>query len=247
MSRITSILLLLFTFPAAAQYTDGGLWNSVSVEKGVIKKLDLNVELGVRLDQDMTDWESVFTDISVKYKVNDLIRTAFTYRLGMKFDDAGLPVSRHRGAFDISLGTEWRDLDIGYRIRYQANTSGVTAAESGIEFKNALRNKLSLSHKIIKRTRLEASGEIFVGYNERYGNEISDYRLKLGVERRLKKRQYLSLGALYQSEVRTNNPVADLVFYWAYSMELKGNLIKKKKKKSQAKSDSGPSDEPPSE
>lgn len=245
MSRIISIILLFIVLPAASQYTDGGLWNSVSVEKGVIKKIDLGVELGVRLDQDMTQLESVFTDISLKYKVSDVIRTAFTYRLGSKFDALGIPEARHRGAFDVVLRTGWRDLDIGYRLRYQANTSGAVSGESGVEFKNALRNKLSLSHKIIKRTRLEASGEIFVGNNERYGNEISDYRLKLGVERRIKKRQYFSFGGLYQSEVNANNPGTDVVLYWAYSIELKGNLIKKKK--SRAKPDSGPSVAPPSE
>lgn len=214
----------------------------MGVKKGVVKKLDAEVELSLRLDQDMTSLESLFTDWGLRYKISDLIRFGATYRIGAKYDPVGLASANQRFAYDLIFKTKWKKLSVAYRTRYQMRTSGSLASEQGIEFRNAWRNKISLSRKIIKRTELNMSGELFVGNNKRYGNEISDYRVKVGLERRIKKRQYLSVGLLHQREVHQNNPLSEWVLFWGYSYEFKGNIFKK----SRARQDSDPNAVPPS-
>ena len=65
MSKITSlIIVLLCFFQGQSQYSDFGLWKQPVREKRNCERMDAGAELGLRLDQDMTDLQSIFTDLS---------------------------------------------------------------------------------------------------------------------------------------------------------------------------------------
>jgi len=223
-----TVILLCLPFCAATQYTDSGSWVSFGVEKKLAKGLTGEAIAESRFGDQFSNASSVFTDLVLTYKLHDNIRIGGVYRIGLRSQADGYYLPRHRFAIDLMIKHSIDDWKFGYRLRYQNNNRALASSESGIQYESGYRNKLSLSRKLMKRTWLKAQGEIFSSQIDDL-IQPTDYRLKLGITRGVKKRHDLSLGLLYQTEIDNSDPDGEFIIYLGYSIELK----KKKRSDSQ--------------
>ena len=226
LKSLTAILLCL-PYCALTQHMDSGSWVSCGVEKKLTKGLTGEAIAESRFGDQFSNASSVFTDLVLTYKLHDNIKIGGVYRIGLRSQADGYYLPRHRFAIDLMIKHSINDWKFGYRLRYQNNNSALASSESGIQYESGYRNKLSVSRKLMKRTWLKAQGEIFSSQIDDL-IQPTDYRLKLGVTRGVKKRHDLSLGLLYQTEIDNSDPNGEFIIYLGYSIELK----KKKKKKS---------------
>lgn len=229
-----TVILLCLPFCALSQYTDYGAWASFSVEGKLVKRLTGEATVETRLGDYFSNANSIFTDLALTYKLHDKVRIGGVYRLGLRSQSGGYYLPRNRFSADLMVRHSIDDWKFGYRLRYQNNNSALASSEPGIQYKSGYRNKLSVSRKIMKGTWLKVQGEIF---SSKINDLVqpTDYRLKLGVSKGVKKRHDVSLGLLYQAEIDNSDPDGEFIIYLGYSIELKKK--KKKKKPSDARLD----------
>ncbi|NNE54482.1 MAG: DUF2490 domain-containing protein [Flavobacteriales bacterium] len=227
LKRLILLLLIVLPFSGMSQYSDVGLWLQGSVSQEVVKDLSWEIEGACRLNDYATSPGSIFTDIGAKYKFSKYFRIAGTYRYGIKLQDEGYFRPRQRFALDLSSKQDIREIELGYRFRFQASPQVGGSEGSAVEFDNSMRHRISLETKLKKRTWIQVSGEIYTG---REDDQLmpTDMRLKVGIDKRLKKRKYLSYGFIFNSEINNDDPLREYVAFVSYSLELKKIKLKKK-------------------
>jgi hypothetical protein len=210
---------LLFAFSSAAQVNDAGLWTSISLKKELHKKIDLNAESELRLFENLSEIRTSFIDLSAQYKINEFLRAGLNYRFGNRkqLDDSF--DLRQRWAFDLVAKTKWKDLGIGLRSRFQQSIETLNS-EADIEFNRTWRNKISLEHKVFKKTEAEFNAELFSS-KQKAEHVLTDIRLSIGLNYKLKKRKIIKAGYLFQSEIAQPNPARDFVILLGYAYEFK--------------------------
>lgn len=213
------VLLLTIPFSAASQYTDAGVWGGVTLKKDLPKGFDLDAEFQFRSELMGTHLATVLSDLGASYKINKWMKTALTYRFGVLNGLDNVQSTRHRFAADLTFDHDFGKPNGSFRIRYQAGQRSTD--ENGIsDLRDAIRYRVKGDIKLIKKTRLASSFELFQGSTD-YGFELTDWRWKIGIQRKLKKRQYLTVGYLLQNELHTNDPLMEHVLTIGYSYEFK--------------------------
>lgn len=205
---------------AEAQQRDAGLWAAFSVKHDWSKKWRSKIEWENRFANNVNELETSFIDLSSRYEFNKVFDVSLNYRFGNRIREDNSYYYRQRWALDLSTNLEIGKVDLEYRARFQSNLENSIASDEGIEFDNGWRNKLSADRKIFKRTRIEGSGEIFLSEDEE-GWLLSDIRWTLGLEYKVKKRNYLTVVYLYQTELQEADPLSEYIIRIKYSLEIK--------------------------
>lgn len=221
MKTFKLILFATFFIPVMAlgQYTDGGVWAGVSLKKDLPNGFDLGVDIQGRTEMMSTHLATVFTDIAGEYKVNKWLKTSLTYRFGVLNEIEGFQATRHRFALDLKFDHDFGKPEFDFRLRYQAGQRS-TSEEGIADLRDAIRYKIKGKMKLIKKTDISSSFEYFQDPDlTRYS--LTDWRWQLEIERKVKKRQYLSVGYLLQRQMNTNDPLTEHVLTIGYTFEFK--------------------------
>jgi hypothetical protein len=202
-----------------AQYNDAGIWLSAKADQRLYERWEFSAELATRMDQNFTGISSMFTDLSAEYEVAKPLDVSATYRLGLTPDDEGYFMHRQRWAFDATAGEKFGDIKVSYRLRYQAANRGVSSFEGTRTYDVAYRNKLGLTWDINKKWDIDGSVEFWTE-REDVNWLVSDLRVKVGFDHRLKKRRYISGGIIHQRHI-SGVDAREYIVYFGYSYSLK--------------------------
>ncbi len=224
-----SIAFLFCSLTGFGQYNDFGTWSGITLEKAVAKNLNGSLKGQLRFNENDSELASSFLEAKFKYRISKHFRLDFTYRFGNRRDVNEHYFLKHRYSLDLVAKEKIGEVDFSYRLRYQSGVSNLEQSEPIADYSNTIRNKLSAKTKLFKKTVGWASGELFTSKNSENSFEITDWRLKFGVERKIKKRQFLDLGFMVQRELSSSDPVTEYVILLGYTFELKGKVFKKKK------------------
>jgi len=221
MKTFKLFLTVAFFVPVMAlgQFTDGGVWAGVSLKKDLPNGFDLGVDIQGRTEIMASHLATVFTDVEGSYKVNKWLKTSVTYRFGLLNSLEGYQATRHRFALDVKVDRDFGKPKFDFRVRYQAGQR--STSEEGIsDLRDGIRYRLKGQIKLIKKTELASSFECFQSL-DLTRHSLTDWRWKLEVERKVKKRQYVSVGYLLQREMNTNDPLTEHVVTVGYTFEFK--------------------------
>jgi len=216
-----ALLLLLTCTGAVAQVNDFGAWTSLSFRQKLPAGLRGDLELESRFNENGTSLGNLFADLSVSHKLNDYMRLAVNGRFGNKRDNTFEFQTRMRYAVDLSASTEWKGYNFSIRSRFQSSGSSLASETRNAEFTNSWRNKVGISAKLMKKTTGSLSCELFNSLSNSNAMMLTDWRAAFKVDRKISKRQTLTLGYLMQGEVNRANPLRDYVIVAGYSWELK--------------------------
>ncbi len=100
-----------------------------------------------------------------------------------------------------------------FRLRYQA---GRNRTEDQIsDLREALRFRMKITQKVVKRTYVGGTAELF--YGQRRGEfMMTDWRVRIFVERKLGKGRSITGAYIVQSEVNRRNPLLENVISLSY-------------------------------
>jgi hypothetical protein len=198
--------LFSLTF-CTAQITDSELWSSVGIEKNFKKKFRFSFEQGFRFDQTITHLKSSLSEISFLYKVHDFLRLSTGYRISIRDFEV-----THRVSGSVTLRYRKKPWTYSYRAKFQTDMEVNDVAD------HALRNKVTITHRINKRFSPYAGGEVFyhVYYKQ---NKFEKFRLFGGLQYS-KKDNELKVFYLYQREFNIAFPEQDHIFGLGYGYRL---------------------------
>lgn len=218
------ILLALWSSGLFAQHNDFGQWYAFKVNTKLSKKLQGSVELANRFLGPGSQLDNSFIEFGLKRKINDFLRAEAEYRFAGRPDgDDGL-VLNQRWAFGFRLKGEIGNVDLAVRTRYQFRPEGWMEGES-LDLNSTWRNRVRAEVKVIKRTWLTSDLELFAQPGDDR-LELSRWRTRLRVVRKLDKRLYASVGGLYQRELNTRDPNGE----WVLQVSVQWEWKRKKKK-----------------
>lgn len=201
------------------------MWATLNASHDLNKRWSLGMESQFRLDDNFTMYDASVIDIGASYKISKMLKTAATYRFGNSQRVYREFVNRHRFAFDFRIDEGFGEWDLDLRFRYQAAFDASSVGEQNADLKDAMRYRLKADRKLISKTSLAVSLELF--QNTRwYQPMLTDWRFRSEVSRKIAKRQSVSLGYMVQRQMNTANPLMQHILLIGYSVDLK---FKKKK------------------
>ena len=137
--------LLLLNETAHGQGRDFRSWNDISVETELTDDIDLQAEIGLRLDKNATSLDEHLYEFELQYKgIKDYDLSA-GYRFSMK-RDLNYFERIHRWTIDGQLEKEAGRFDLDFRTRLQMEYFPFDSFEDRYEY--YLRDKITVTYNI---------------------------------------------------------------------------------------------------
>lgn len=195
MNKILTAILIFFSLSLSSQVeSDARLWSGITVKKE-IEDFEFSLSQEMRLDENISHIDKVFTEIGVEYKITKGFFASFNYRFDRDNDYETRNYDlNQRIDFGIAYKHKFDDFRLGYRIKYQTKTAH--PEENNPTF---LRNKVNLQYKKDDFTPFIAYEFFYMFSNE---NVINRTRISLGTKYSINKKN--SLKAFYTFENRFN-------------------------------------------
>ena len=137
--------LFLLNNSVHGQDRDFRSWNDISVEKELTDDIDLQAEIGLRLDRNATSLDEHLYELELQYKgIKDYDLSA-GYRFSMK-KDLNYFERIHRWSIDGQLEKEAGAFDLDLRTRLQLEYFPASPLED--RYEHYLRNRITVEYKI---------------------------------------------------------------------------------------------------
>jgi hypothetical protein len=215
------------------QYKDAGLWSSFSAEYKLNKKTELSIAPEFRLNENLSQINSWFSDFGVQYKLPGNLSFQAVYRLGYR-NPLLEPELRQRLQFGFGYKVELNDWSFGLTSRYQSALRLITD-DGDPDFISTWRNKFSVKYGGFKKWELGSAFEVFNSQSQLRSMDLTDWRFTCSAEYKINKRNFISFGYLIQKNLVSRVPELDYVGLLSYKL-----ILKKKKTKEEEVSSEKP-------
>lgn len=210
---------LLVCLGGHAQRTEYGQWYALSVGTKVAQGLNASFKTQLRTGYDGLILSAWNHDLELTYKLTDRFRLEATYRLGNSYNLENWQW-RHRYQLGFRIQESVGEWEVDWKTRAQWRPVGVGRETGDLSRSLTWRNRFTAERKLIKRTWLAASVEAF-HVPQAESLALADLRARLKLKRKLDKRLYGSLGAMYQTETASGDPVSEWVVQFSLQWEWK--------------------------
>lgn len=194
----------------AQRKTDHELWTGAKLEYKLSKKVKLELEEQVRLNDNMSTTKVFFVEPGIRYKFNKFIDFKFKYR----FSDFHQSRNENRMTMDIRFEYDIpkNPIDLKYRFRFQ--DSKVTYTEQKI---NYTRHEWTADINLTKWMDPYVSYEIFYLQQKK---EIRTHRYSLGLQWKLGKDLDFTTFYVMDYQVNVKKPDTQHIFGGTFSYSL---------------------------
>ncbi len=226
MKSVFFLLILCVNFHVIySQSTVFQVWNELGVSGKLKNDFSYGVDLTARIGGDGLN--TIFPQLSLKYKVNKYVRVSIDYRLIGKKELNGnfLTTNRINGNLQLSYGIKRHSF--GFRTRYQYSFNALVGPYES-EFDQAIRFKPSYAFDI-NNSFLTPNFSCEFFYNPlsgENGKQFTRIRYYVGVEMELDGPHGFELGYYYDQKIQVANPINRSILNLSYSYAI--GQVKKK-------------------
>ena len=204
-------IIICKTVVCLAQVNDAGLWASINVEKKLTSKFALTLTEEARMNENISELGTAFSEIGATYKIKKYISIGVSYRFiqHRRVDD--FYSFRHRYMIDLVLKKKIKKFAFTLRERFQTQYADLNSSENGKVPDYYLRNKLTVKYDFDKKYTPFIAAELFYQLSNQKGNEIDNTRYSAGFEYKFNKKVSVDLFYLINREINVNDPWTDYV------------------------------------
>ena len=219
MARLAMVFLAIFfsSTPTFGQWTDYGVWTSMSISKNISKTLEFTSEAQTRLDYDASRLGSAFANFTLSRELSPYWKLSSALRLGeTRTDEYAMEPLRR-----ISVSAKYKrslfsNISASLRFQYQLKT----------EIRQTFRLSPALYYKVTKKLRLAIYTELFFKPSQE-GFYQSGFRYIFMAKYKASNRRWVSFGYQIEQQTNTTDPWSQHVFICSYDLELKRRNGKK--------------------
>jgi hypothetical protein len=220
---LTNFLFLPLLFISNAAFTqvnDAGLWLGLNLEKKISGNFSLNLEDELRLNENLSEAGTHYTEIGGDYKLSKGFSAGLYYRFTEKrrLDDSYS--KRHRFYTELSYRRKVNRFSFTLRERLQCQYADIQSSEKGHIPEYYLRSKFSIKYRVKKRIQPFVNTEIFYQLSNAEGNEIDNFRVAGGLEYSFKKYGSVELYYLINKEINVKDPLTEYIIGLGYNYAL---------------------------
>ncbi len=217
--KLTILIIILFIGNAFSQEQDFETWTSFTIKKQVSSKIDLKLNQELRLFENSSQINVILTDLGGSYKLSKNFSLNMYYRFIRKSDYSNF-INQHRFYGGIEYAKSIKNIEFGYRTRFQSKYSEIYSRDYGLVPANTLRNKISLSYKIKdKSITPKISAELFLPI-ENSDYNFSKIRTSIGIKYKINKYNSINLAFLIEKEIYTSNSLTANILALGYGFRL---------------------------
>ncbi len=206
-----------------AQDADAELWTGVELVKSITKDIRLSFEEEIRINDNISSVNSVFSQLSPSYKINKFLTFKAAYRYTQKPLDIGGFSIRHRFNTDLTFKYKEKPVIVYLRTRYQVGYKDLYSDYNKNNPSEYSRNRLKLKLDLDKAIEPYSSIEFFYQLGNPAGNAIDAFRYKLGLNYILNDKQELSLAYMLEKPLNEPFPITRHIWSLNYSFNLGGD------------------------
>lgn len=188
------LALLIFTcliFKVNAQDTkvtgDLEQWTSIGISKKINKHWKISLDQEFRFTNDVSRFDTYFTDLGVDYKFNKHFAVGANYRFYQNKNKVDDFQTQHRLSTDFQYKQKINRFTLAYRLRFQNKDEDFFTSNSSNNLYN-LRNKFSVDYNI-KNFKFDPffNVELYRQIEDVNTNDLSKLRWTIGFDYSLKK------------------------------------------------------------
>jgi hypothetical protein len=196
-----------------SQSADAGMWNSFTIEKDISKRLSVFASQELRLKENFTQPDELFTDLGASYKPLKRVKLSFSYRFIEKYDPRtyywqGFRFG-HRLMLDLSYRYKIKRWILSYRSRWQTEMKYVYSSDKGKVPEWEWRNRFEIKYDL-NRFEPYAGTELFYQFrNPRHPEgDFSLYTIKVvaGADFHIDRMNTIGVFFLVQRDRNIPNP-----------------------------------------
>jgi hypothetical protein len=223
-------IFFAIVFNSSAQLSTFQIWTETGVKFKLNKKLDFTGEWTNRIDE--YGLNTSFPQASIRYKLNNWLKTSLDYRWVLSKQENGYFNSGNRINLNVQGSYEIERFTFGMRARYQYSFDRLVVANYDPEFDVAYRIKPSLSYDIDNSfITPNASVEYFyTPENAPLGNQFTRIRYQIGVDFETKLPLDLGITYLYDDKINLPNAIDRHVLNLSATYLVKNKKSTKKQK-----------------
>lgn len=210
----------------AQQSNDAGMWNTLSIQHSLTKKVNLVIDQEFRLRENYQRINLFYTNIGIDYKYNKFLKISPTYRTIQKKRLDGTYSFRHRLMLDVTVKKKFEKITLSERIRYQAEVQDYYTSRKGKLVEQFLRFKTDIKYaateKLTPYYSIEFRYQIHAprGDGPLYDNGFRRVRNVLGVEYEINKKNSINVYYLYQTEFTISTPESIFILGIGYTLTI---------------------------
>lgn len=137
---------------AFAQSTDYGLWGTLQIEKNFTKKFSLSLEQEIRFDENCSQLDELYTEISSSYRLVRGWKIGLGYRFIEKVNREKYYVNNlrfgHRFLGEIQYRYRYRSWTFLFRTRLESELKNVYSSEKGTVPGWDWKNKVEVKYQL---------------------------------------------------------------------------------------------------
>jgi hypothetical protein len=216
-SVMLAFLCLFFDAPGLySQVNDAGLWISVNAEKKITAAFSACFTEELRMNENITEAGTVFSDIGLYYKIGKRFKVSASYRFTKKrrLDDSY--DSRHGFYIDLGFKEKVRPFALLARVRYQSQYTDVYTSEKGEVPKSHAVLKITLKYEDLGRVVPYVYAESYYRVNNALYSAFDQLRLCGGIEYTLNRMHAVDIHYLFNKEYNVKHPETDYVIGIGY-------------------------------
>ena len=207
---MAAILFLFSGVIANAQEKDFCIWTTVNIEKKFSKKFTAVLSQEFRFDENASQLDNAFTNITAEYNFTKNLNASFNYRLINKRLIDGHYQQRNRIYVDVAYRLKQNDYSFTLRTRFQDQFRNAFSENAELPAIWYWRNKLTFKYNL-KEFKPYSYFEIFYPLNDPVINTIDNLRFAVGCNYDFTKKHSVNLYYLINKEINVKNPVTSFI------------------------------------
>lgn len=206
-------------FQSFSQVNDAALWFSTNAEKKITPALTATLSEEFRLNENITELGTFFTDAGVKYKFNKLVRVSVNYRFVNKRYTDDFYSKRHRYYFDLTIREKVKPFVFQFRTRFQSQYADIFSSNEGKIPSYYSRNKFTVKLDFDKKVMPYFYTELYTPLNDPGSvYYLDNVRYCAGIEYKINLIHSLDIYYMLQREYHVNNPETDYIIGVGYNV-----------------------------
>jgi hypothetical protein len=199
---------------------DARFWLYLKLNKKLDKRLQSQLVIQNRFNNNITEYSQLNTNLELKYKLNKHVKLMGGYVLGNKRKPEGHYLFRHQAYLGFLMRQKMNRFGFIYRNLVQAQTPASYNREKALVPKYFDRNKLTVKYEINKYLETYVAAEVNLPLSKNYqGLYINRLRTFTGLQFNLSRRSYLETYFLYQRKylIKRGGLPRDYIYGLTYS------------------------------
>ena len=211
------LLILILTWSSLrSQVNDAQLWLSANLEKKVTSALSIDFTQEIRMDENITEVGTIYSDLGVSYRFLQKFKVGISYRFTLKkrLDDTYKQF--HSWYAEGSYREKIKPIALVFRLRYQSRYAEAFSSEKAGIPKNHLRTKITVKYDLQKKFEPYAYAETYFRTGVPASVSFDQLRICAGIEYTFNRKHMVDLHYLFCREYNAANPETDYVIGIGY-------------------------------